>query len=103
MSSPLADPIAVRAWADRQKLWVQLADGRVLGVPLVFFPRLMHADDLERNRVEFSAEGRGLHWDHLDEDISVAQLLAGEVDRTRSSRQHLETCWECRSSARPDR
>jgi len=98
MSISVADPVAVRAWCDDLKLWVQLADGRVLGVPLGFFPRLMHATPDDRNNIEMSAEGRGLHWDQLDEDISVAGLLDGAMDRTISSREHHTDCSECRGS-----
>ena len=95
---PVADPVAVRSWSDREKLWVELADGRILGVPLGFFPGLMHASVAERNTFEMSAEGRGLHWDHLDEDISVAGLLAGQMDGTNFARTHSATCSLCSDS-----
>jgi hypothetical protein len=95
MTTSVADPVAVRAWSDAEKLWVELADGRVLGVPLGFFPRLMHATPSERDQFETSAEGRGLHWDALDEDISVAGLLDGKMDETRFAREHRPGCSEC--------
>ncbi len=60
---------------DDDRMWVSLADGRVIGVPLAWFPRLMAATAAERDAVEISAFG--LHWQALDEDISVAGLLAG--------------------------
>jgi hypothetical protein len=100
MSPSVADPVAIRAWSDREKLWVELADGRILGVPLGFFPRLMHASVAERNALEMSAEGRGLHWDQLDEDILVAGLLAGHMDGTKFAREHTPTCSLCNSSTR---
>jgi hypothetical protein len=53
-------------------MWVALADGRRLSVPLAWFPRLMRATAEEREAVEISAYG--LHWEALDEDISVAGL-----------------------------
>jgi hypothetical protein len=56
-------------------MWVALPDGRTLGVPLASFPRLQHATAAERERVELSRVG--LHWDALDEDISIAGLGAG--------------------------
>lgn len=62
-------------------MWVDLSDGRRLGVPLAWFPRLLHANAAERQRVEIST--RGLHWEELDEDISVEGLLAGRGDQTR--------------------
>jgi len=64
-------------------MWVQLADGRVIGVPLAWFPRLLRASPEQRLRFEISGGGQGLHWDALDEDISVAGLLAGRGDITR--------------------
>ena len=68
---------------DDDSMWVHLVDGRVLSIPLAWFPRLWHATLAERNSVEISA--RGLHWDTLDEDISVAGLLAGLGDQTRAA------------------
>jgi hypothetical protein len=65
---------------DEDTMWVELSDGRTLGVPLAWFPRLLHATKLQRERVELSRIG--LHWDEIDEDISVAGLLAGRGDRT---------------------
>jgi hypothetical protein len=65
---------------DEHTLWVDLSDGRTLGVPLAWFPRLLAATPDERARVELSRTG--LHWEALDEDISVAGLLAGRGDTT---------------------
>ena len=62
-------------------MWVDLTDGRTIGVPLAWFPRLLNATDKERQQVELSR--LGLHWERLDEDISVAGLLAGRGDMTR--------------------
>jgi hypothetical protein len=67
---------------DDDSMWVHLADGRVLSIPLAWFPRLWHAPPAQRACVEISASG--LHWEALDEDISVAGLLAGMGDQTRS-------------------
>jgi len=64
---------------DDDAMWVTLADGRVIGVPLAWFPRLLHARPEERAAVEISPFG--LHWEALDEDISVAGLLAGRGDQ----------------------
>jgi Protein of unknown function (DUF2442) len=63
-------------------MWVELADGRTLGVPLAWFPRLLNASPEQREQVELSRVG--LHWEALDEDISIAGLLAGRGDVTRS-------------------
>ncbi|MDO8772803.1 MAG: DUF2442 domain-containing protein [Burkholderiaceae bacterium] len=66
---------------DDDSMWVHLADGRVIAIPLTWFPRLWHATPAERATVEITP--RGLHWDTLDEDISVDGLLAGMGDQTR--------------------
>lgn len=68
---------------DEHLMWVDLADGRVLGVPLAWFPRLLGATPAQRERYEISLLGDGLHWEELDEDISVDGLLAGRGDSTR--------------------
>ncbi len=64
---------------------VHLTDGRILEVPLAFFPRLLHAEPGQRDCYEISGGGTGLHWDDLDEDISVEGLLLGVGDRTAHS------------------
>ncbi len=65
---------------DDDSMWVELSDGRTLGVPYAWFPRLLNATPEQRRAVEI---GRlGLHWEAIDEDISVAGLLAGRRDQT---------------------
>jgi hypothetical protein len=68
---------------DEHTMWVDLSDGRTLGVPLAWFPRLLNATPADRERVTVSRTG--LHWDTLDEDISIAGLLAGRGDMTRKA------------------
>ena len=63
---------------DEDQMWINLSDGRTLGVPLAWFPRLLHADATARKAFELTPFG--IHWDGLDEDISVAGLLAGRGD-----------------------
>jgi hypothetical protein len=69
---------------DDDSMWVDLSDGRVLGVPLAWFPRLLHGSAEQRAEVRISS--RGLHWEALDEDISIAGLLAGLGDQTVSGK-----------------
>ena len=66
---------------DDNSMWVDLSDGRILAVPLAWFPRLMHAAPEQLLKLEISQNG--LHWDELDEDISIAGLLSGTGDLTR--------------------
>lgn len=61
---------------DDANMWLSLSDGRILGVPLVWFPRLLNATPEQREAVEISPFG--LHWPALDEDISIPALLAGK-------------------------
>ena len=66
-------------------MWVDLSDGRIIGVPLAWFPRLLRATAEQRKEVRISS--RGLHWEALDEDISdisIAGLPAGQGDQTTS-------------------
>lgn len=66
---------------DDNSMWVELSDGRTLGVPLTWFPRLRHAKSEELYQYELSPYG--IHWNGLNEDISIAGLLAGYGDTTR--------------------
>lgn len=66
---------------DDDSLWVHLDDGRVIAAPLAWFPRLLAATPEQRAQFELSP--RGVHWETLDEDISIDGLLAGHGDLTR--------------------
>ena len=72
-----AEPLAVAVRSTDDELIVQLADGRTLAVPLVWFPRLAAATPQARARVEMLGGGEGMHWPDVDEDTSVAGLLLG--------------------------
>ena len=72
---------------DQDTMWVELDDGRSLGVPLAWFPRLMQASAAQRENYRIGASGNGLHWDELDEDISVEGLLMGRADEARAGWQ----------------
>ncbi len=73
---------ATKVWFDADSLWVDLSDGRTLSVPLAWFPKLLRASQAERETATIST--RGLHWEDLDEDISIEGLLAGRGDQTRA-------------------
>ena len=66
---------------DDAAMHVTLTDGRMLSVPLIWFPLLHAASPDQRTQYEIGAGGRSLHWPAIDEDLSVAQLLAG-ADQT---------------------
>ena len=83
MSTLVSEALAKKVRFDRDTMWVDLEDGRTLGVPLAYFPRLLNASPSQRKKYIISGGGSGIHWDDLDEDISVPALLAGVGDRTR--------------------
>lgn len=70
-------PSAERVEVSEDTLRVDLSDGRSLSVPLAWFPRLAHATAAERDRFRLIGRGEGIHWEELDEDVSVEGLLAG--------------------------
>jgi hypothetical protein len=58
-------------------LQVDLSDGRSVAVPLGWYPRLLHGTTAERDKWELIAQGEGVHWSALDEDISLEGIMAG--------------------------
>ena len=76
---------ASKVWCDEDCLWVLLQDGRKLATPLSYFPRLLKATSAQRKKYELSGGGIGIHWDLLDEDISVPGLLAGNSSREQGN------------------
>jgi len=83
MTTLVVTAAAKRVWFDEANIWLELTDGRQLSVPLAYFPRLLHATKEKLQRFELSGGGTGIHWDELDEDISVEGLLLGIGDRTK--------------------
>jgi Protein of unknown function (DUF2442) len=74
MEVPFAEDVTV----SDDTLCVDLSDGRSISVPLAWYPRLMRATAAERKRWRLIGRGLGIHWEDLDEDISVEGLLAGK-------------------------
>jgi hypothetical protein len=58
-------------------LTVALMDGRCISVPLAWYPRLLHASDTQRQQWQIAGGGYGIHWEEIDEDLSVEGLLRG--------------------------
>lgn len=69
---------------DANTMRVDFVDGRKLSVPLAYFPRLLNVTPTQREHYEISSGGSGLHWDEINEDVSIENLLLGIGDRTRS-------------------
>ena len=86
MSTLAIEATSVKVWCDEDSLWLQLADGRQLSVPLVYYPRLLHATPEQRQAYQLIGGGRAIHWEEIDEDLSVEGLLLGIPDQTRLGR-----------------
>jgi Protein of unknown function (DUF2442) len=71
-------PNAASVTLTEDALTVALSDGRTLSVPLAWFPRLLHATPEESDNWRFIGKGQGMHWEDIDEDISIENLLAGK-------------------------
>lgn len=70
-------PDAILISITDDSLFVDLSDGRTISVPLEWYPRLLHATPAERNHWRLIGKGHGIHWEKIDEDISIEGLLAG--------------------------
>jgi hypothetical protein len=70
------EPLAIDVSCTDDALRVVLADGREIAVPLVWFPRLLNATPEQRKEWRLIGGGIGIHWEPVDEDISVESLLA---------------------------
>ena len=81
MSTLTFEARASKIWFDNDNMWLNLFDGRQLSVPLAYFPRLHKATEQQREKYELSGGGTGIHWDEIDEDISVPNLLIGIYER----------------------
>lgn len=75
ISAVEVQPLAVDVACTSDMLQVELADGREISVPLDWYPRLQEATPKERNDWTLIGGGLGIHWESLDEDVSVASLL----------------------------
>ncbi|MHB1044268.1 MAG: DUF2442 domain-containing protein [Eubacteriales bacterium] len=71
--------VALEVWFDNDKLYARLSDGREIGVPLEWFPRLKKAETHKRANWRFIGGGIGVHWPDLDEDIAVQSLIQPEA------------------------
>lgn len=83
MDFSLNNAKAQKVWFDEDNLWLLLIDGRQLSVPISFFPTLAGASKKNQNEYELSGGGTGIHWDALDEDLYVPNLLLGITDVNR--------------------
>ncbi len=90
-------PDAVKVVVTDHALTIELSDGRSISIPLTWYPRLLHASPAERARWRLIGEGEGIHWEELDEDVSVEGLLAGH--RSAESQASLKRWLEARAKS----
>ena len=97
-------PGATNLMVTEEALTAKLADGRVISVPLAWYPRLVHATQEERDNWELFGDGLYIHWPDLDEDLTVEGLLAGWPSRENqwSLNQWLEAKREGRGLTIPE-
>ena len=76
------EPLASRLIFESDEMCVELKNGRKLIVPLAYFPRLLNSTDKQRQDYTISGGGTSLHWEEIDEDISVKSLMMGNYDST---------------------
>ena len=76
-----------------QTLIIVLTDGRIILVPVHWYPCLLHANDEERQNWRIIGNGHGIHWNALDEDISIMDILAGRpsAESQKSLKKWLRT------------
>lgn len=79
LAAEQTEPRARTVTVTEESLSVDLVDGRTIIVPLVWYPRLWHGTPDERSHLEIFGDGTYIHWPDLDEDLTVAGLLAGLV------------------------
>lgn len=82
------EPIASFVSVTDDKLIVDLADGRSISVPLVWYPRLLHASPAERQNWQLLGDGYAIEWTDIDEHIGIEGLLAGR--RSGESQKSFE-------------
>jgi len=80
-------PLAVDVRIEDEMFYVQLEDGRQIGVPYDWYWRLAGATQAQRQNWRFISEGVGIQWEDIDEDISIAGILKGNKNPTPPSRR----------------
>lgn len=90
-------PIIQNVEVSDTTLSVDLSDGRSIAVPLAWYPRLLHGSIAERNSWRLIGGGEGIHWDELDEDVSIKNLILGQP--SGESQKSLQRWLSNRASA----
>ena len=75
LSVKASEVMATDVWFDSEMMHIRLLDGREISIPLEWFPKLREATNEQRTKWRLIGRGVGIHWEELDEDISVSALL----------------------------
>ena len=73
----IAEPAALRAWAEKRMIYIELTDGRIVGFPANRFTILKNASEEQLKEVMVRLNGYALRWENLDEDITVPGIVQG--------------------------
>jgi hypothetical protein len=90
-------PFVTAVEVSDEAISLELSDARKISVPLAWYPRLLHGRPEERRRWRLIGDGEGVHWDDLDEDVSVENLLAGR--RSGESKESFRRWLAARESS----
>ena len=71
------EPVAIRAWAEKRMIYLELTDGRIVGFPADRFEILSQASENQLKKVQVEVSGYALRWEELDEDLTVTGVVAG--------------------------
>ena len=74
------EALAIRAWVEGRRVFLELTDGRIFGFPADRFRRLRDASDAQLKKVSLRLNGYALRWEALDEDITVPGVVAGHFE-----------------------
>jgi hypothetical protein len=77
MKNETVEPTAIRAWAEKRIIYIELTDGRIIGFPAGRFKLLATASEEKLKEVTLRLNGFALRWESLDEDITVPGIVAG--------------------------
>jgi hypothetical protein len=76
----VVEPAALRVWAEKRMIFIELTDGRIIGFPADRFRILKNATEKQLKGVEIRLNGYALRWEELDEDITVPGIVAGNFE-----------------------
>jgi hypothetical protein len=75
-----SEPLAIKAWAKKRIVFIELTDGRIVGFPADRFKILATASDKDLQKVTIRLNGYALRWEDMDEDITVPGIVAGHFE-----------------------